>query len=151
MFARFAQIAIASVSLVVGGQTHATPLSYGSYYDETVQAMCANGSCRVEFSQLPANKLLMVSKINCAGFTFEPLIAANLQVSASAGGSPLSRYFYLAVPPAQLINGTYRSNFREDTHYLIGQGRFPYVTLFSTGGAGTFTCTLIGDLVTPIQ
>ena len=64
MFARFAQIAIASVSLVVGGQTHATPLSYGSYYDETVQAMSANGSCRVEFSQLAAIEARMRIRIS---------------------------------------------------------------------------------------
>ncbi len=50
--------------------------------------------------------------------------------------------------------GAYYTNFREDTHYLIGQGRFPLGEFQAGLGSATnysIYCTLIGDLVTPIS
>jgi hypothetical protein len=151
MFARFAQIAVASLALVVGHQAQATPLAYGSYYDEFLAGNCSTGVCRINFSQVPTDKLVMISKISCSAFTAFPVVQGAFQVSATAGGAPLSRTLMLSPPPSQLVNGNYYTSFREDTHFLIGQGRFPFVFLSAPGViSGVIQCTLIGDLVSPV-
>jgi hypothetical protein len=152
MFARFFQASIVALALTISNQANAAPLAYGTYYDETVQG-CVNGtSCRVNFSQLPADKLLMVGKINCQIVSGQPIESASFLISATSGGGPLQRQAPIAVTPSQLIGGSYFTNFREDTHFLVGQGRFPYVSVNASASTGYFsTCTLVGDLVTPIQ
>ena len=74
MFSRLAQIAGLALGLTIGNQTNAAPLAYGTYYDETQVVSCAgSNNCRVNFSQLPADKLLMVQKINCSIQTTQPI------------------------------------------------------------------------------
>jgi hypothetical protein len=151
MFVRLVEIAVAVLALVLGSAAHATPLVYGSYYDENLFFVCSSNSCRLEFAQLPSDKLLMVTKISCSAVNGGPVLQATLRVSATAGGSFLPRFLLLSLPQALLFEGKYYTNFREDTRYLIGQGRFPSVNLALGGvGSGTVTCTLVGDLVSPL-
>jgi hypothetical protein len=156
MFARFAQFAFVATVLAIGGQANAGPLTYGTYYDETVSGSCASAfSCRLNFSQTPADRLLMVSKISCrivsSGSTLSAVTDITLEVLPTPGGTPLQRHLPISIPAVQIINSSYYINLREDAHYLIGQGRFPSVFL-ATGAASTIimNCTLVGDLVTPI-
>ena len=156
MFARIIQRAAISLALVTGGQVYAAPLTYGTYYDEKVSTFCDSSSafCRLNFSQLPPDRLLMVRKINCSISSSLPIAQVILQISATSGGPSVStRTLPLATPPSQLISGVYFTNFREDTSFLIGQARYPFVVAGAQGGndVSGFSCTLIGDLVTPIQ
>jgi hypothetical protein len=153
MFARLAQIAAAWMALFLCGPAHATPLAYGTYYDENLQAACSGQNCRIDFSQIPANKLLMVSKITCMVASAGPVFAGILQVSATFGGAPLPRSLILSPPPSQYNNNAslYYTNLQQDTRYLIGQGRFPAIILYTSVPSGNIVCTLIGELVNPIQ
>ena len=151
MFARFSHFLVA-LALVPGGHAQAAALVYGTYYDEYMTGFsCGAGgvNCRLDFSQLPADRLLMVHKISCAATSLGPVTQGTFRVSATAGGAALSRSLVLS-PSSQSINGAYATNFREDTHFLVGQGRFPYVQLVFTGVPTNITCTLIGDLVNPL-
>jgi hypothetical protein len=66
MFAHLAQLVLVTFTLVTAIPAHAAPLAYGTYYDENNGTMCSGiGSCQVNFSQLPADKLLMVGKVSC--------------------------------------------------------------------------------------
>jgi hypothetical protein len=154
-FARFVQFAAATLTLLAGTPAKAVPLTYGTYYDETVpNVQCPNTSlCRLNFSQLPADKLLVVQRINCAIASSQPVGQAFLEVSATFGGGLLPRYLPILVPPSQLIGSTYWTNFREETHFLIGQGRFPFLQVVTpiTSTNTVVQCTIIGELVTPIQ
>ena len=153
MFARLAQFALAALALTIGNHANAQALTYGTYYDETVATpSCpSSNACRVNFSQLPADKLLMVQKINCSMASTQLITGASLNISATSGGTSLSRFLPMAVPPSQALSGGYFTNFREDTHFLVGQGRFPFVIIFaSASSAWDVRCTLIGELVTPL-
>jgi hypothetical protein len=154
MFVRFAQITVASLALVGGSQVHAVPLVYGTYYDEvaTTCALVNPSTCRISFSQLPADKLLLVTKVSCTFTTSLPAARIGLFVSATAGGAAMSRYVYLAIPPNVGNAGVFYTNISEDPHFLIGQGRFPFV-IMENSGAGSYAlaaCTISGNLVAPI-
>ena len=155
MFARLTQFAVIALVLGIAGQAKAAPLTYGTYYDESVFVSCNSAFfCRVSFSQTPANKLLMVKKISCSSSSSTQLSQGFLQIGTIFGGNPVPRYVPLALPAPAFINGAYYTNFREDTHFLIGRGRFPYVEV--QNGLGTPTnysinCTLIGDLMAPSE
>jgi hypothetical protein len=156
MFSRLAQVTLVALGLTISNHANAAPLAYGTYYDDTFSPSCpAAPSCRVNFSQLPADKLLMVGKVNCVIGSTQPITDAFLEISATAGGSPLTtRLLPIAVPPSQLFGSQYVTTFREDTHYLIGNGRFPFVLINASATTTTgwsVTCTMIGELVTPIQ
>jgi hypothetical protein len=155
MFARFAQFALVALVFTISNHANAAPLTYGTYYDETLpNVQCPNTQvCRVNFSQLPADKLLRVQRINCAIASSQPVGQAFLEISATSGGGLLSRQLPIAVLPSQLISSTYWTNFREDTHFLIGQGRFPFLQIVTpaTSTNTVVQCTIIGELVTPIQ
>ena len=156
MFARVAKLAIVALVLVIAGQAGAAPLSYGTYYDETTFYSCSSGiSCRVNFSQTPADKLLMVNKISCNSTSSAQLVQGTLHIATTFGGGDLpTRSLPLVIPTTSVLanNSAYYVSFREDAHYLIGQGRFPFLLLESPVSGTKFgRCTLIGDLVTPIQ
>jgi hypothetical protein len=70
MFARLAMFAVVALALAVGSQAKATPLTYGTYYDEElVNGFCSNAtSCRSNFAQLPSDHLVLLKKINCIGW-----------------------------------------------------------------------------------
>jgi hypothetical protein len=152
MLSRLVQIAVLALGLTIGSQANAAPLAYGTYYDEKVNIDCSGSpACRVHFEQLPADKLLMVQKIHCTVISFQPMIQGFLLISATLGGANLQRWIPLSLPPAQLISGSYYTNFREDTQFLIGSGRFPFIHLFAaTTNSFDGSCTIIGELVNPI-
>ena len=152
-FARLAQLAIVAATIVIGSPANAIPLAYGTYYDEHLSLSCSNVIfCRVNFSQLPPDKLLMANKINCRITSTTPISGAYLLISATLDGGPLTRLLPLGLPAPALIGGLNIYHFREDAHFLIGQARYPvvYVDLPSTTTNVVMFCTLIGDLVTPI-
>jgi hypothetical protein len=154
MFARLVQFASVALALVIGSHASAAPLSYGTYYDETVYTnLCTNTQfCGVTFSQTPADKLVMVGKINCAVSSTAPPSNIILQIMPAPNSAALTRQLPISFPAPQLIGGTYFTNFETNTHFLIGQGRFPIlVSVTQIGATSQAKCTLIGDLVTPIQ
>ncbi|HEV2159480.1 hypothetical protein [Bradyrhizobium sp.] len=133
----------------------AAPLSYGGYYDETAGSLnCAGGNtCRVNFSQTPADKLVGIRKLNCAIGSTTPVTQGFLFAATTNGGPPLPRQLPLPIPSvASAIGGNYYVNFEADAHWLIGQGRFPFVQIQTFGSSTVqMNCTVTGDLVDPIQ
>ena len=151
MFTRFSQFVLVASLLLVSAQASAVPLAYGTYYDETVSSGCGGNTCRLNFSQTPSDKLLLVSRINCNLQTNLQPSALLLQISATSGGSGLQRNLWLPFSPAIVSGGIYYTTFREDTQFLVGQGRFPFVQMvFLAGIGGSISCTMIGSLVTPL-
>ncbi len=154
MFARLAQFSSVTLALVMGNYANAAPLTYRTYYDETVTNLCNGNACRVNFSQLPSDKLTMVSQVSCTmASTGAPVLQVLLEISAGIGGGAVStRNYALSFPAPALTGSVYSTNVQQNIHYLIGQGRFPYVFV-STSNASfiNMSCTIVGDLVTPIQ
>lgn len=147
-------IALAGFTLVPAANSSAAPLSYGTYYDETVSApTCVSTSvCSVYFSVTPADKLLMIKKINCTFNTPSAVQVAVLEIATTSHGSALQRVFPLPMPPAQNASGNYYTSLESQPDWLVGQSRFPFI-LFSTITSSNFmngTCTLRGELVDPI-
>ena len=152
--ARFVQFAVVAAALVSGTLAQAAPLSYGKYYDDTSGFFpCGTASsCRINFGQLPPNKLVMVRKLHCLFSSSLPVVFAYLQVSATNGGGPIARNLpleYAQVTAAS--NGFYYTKVDTDTQWLIGQGRFQFV-IFALAQTGSISgeCTLTGELVDPI-
>jgi hypothetical protein len=98
---------------------------------------------------------LMVNKISCNSTSSAQLVQGTLHIATTFGGGDLpTRSLPLVIPTTSVLanNSAYYVSFREDAHYLIGQGRFPFLLLESPVSGTKFgRCTLIGDLVTPIQ
>src|SRR5258708_37383340 len=93
MFSRLAQVTLFALGLAISNHANAAPLAYGTYYDETAVAVCINAtSCRLNFSQLPSDNLLMVQKINCVTVSSQPVAYVFLRISATLNGGSLSRY-----------------------------------------------------------
>ena len=153
MLFRFALFASAALALVLGGNAHGAALVYGTYYDESNFATCSNTTiCRANFSQTPADKLLMVTKVACQITSTAPAATGMLHISTGFGGGALSRYLPLAFQTPQLIGSLYFVSIEANAHFLVGQGRFPFVTLTTQAPANiTSFCTIVGDLVTPIS
>jgi hypothetical protein len=152
MFVRFAQFAMAALGLVTGSHAHGAALVYGTYYDESKNTGCSGSECRINYSQTPSDKLLLVRKLGCIVVSGAPLTNVELFVSATEGGSALSRSFPMSFPAPRLVGTTnYFTNINEDLHFLVGQGRFPFVSVQTNTASNYFvSCTLIGDLVSPI-
>jgi hypothetical protein len=153
MSTRLARFTLIALGLTIGNHARTAPLAYGTYYDETVFVGCNSlAVCRLNFAQLPADKLLMVQKINCSMVTSsQPIGQAFFQVSTTSGGTALARQLPIALPPSQLIGPDYWTNFREDTHFLVGNGRFPFLIASANLTTWNVTCTMIGELLSPIQ
>lgn len=94
----------------------------------------------------------MVQKINCRIYTQQPVSHATLHIATSSGGPWLTtRSLPLVLPPPMALASSYTTSFREDTRFLIGQGRVPLVYMGSQEPSYfAMTCTLIGELVTPL-
>jgi hypothetical protein len=155
MFARLTKFAVVALALAAGGQAKASPLSYGTYYDEefVAQEGCGDISCRVNFSQLPSNNLFLLKKINCIIVTSQPITYLAATISETSGGPEFGRGIYVSPGPAVVTSGPlYNYSFQTDAQILIGQGRFPYIQA-GTQGTSTFqmSCGILGDLVTPIS
>ncbi len=160
MFTRLISFAVVTILLVFGGnQASAQPLTYGTYYDETVAGIeCASApatSCRLNFSQTPSNMLLMVSQISCYISSTRQPYALLLRVATSAGGSPISRELLFPFnPPLVTALSLYAGAvYQQNVRYLIGEGRFPYVEVAvgAPNFVATISCTIVGDLVTPLS
>ena len=155
MLARLSQAAFFALALIAGSNVNATPLVYGTYYDDSASGTCNGNNCRANFSQLPADKLLMVTNVGCSFVsTPGPISAAYLQVSATLNGIALARYFPLTFPVPQLVSNAYFTTIGQNTHFLFGQGRFPFILITTSGQPVTgslMACTIVGDLITPIQ
>lgn len=140
---------------LVGCGASAAPLSYGDYYDESASSVnCSgNNTCRVNFSQTPADKLVMIRKLNCGIGSSTPVSQGFLLIATTNGGSFVSRNMPLPIPSVtSTIGGNYYVNFDAEIHWLIGQGRFPVVQIQTYGPSSVqMNCTLTGDLVDPIQ
>lgn len=156
-FCRLVRFAVLAVALVSGTGALAAPTMYGTYYDETPGVLnCNTGAnfCRLYFSQLPSNKLVMARKLHCEITTRSPLIQARLEVAATSGGDALPRYVQLPIPPAITAqsNGYYYNSVEIETQWLMGQSRFPLVEVVTYAFSSIFVdCTLIGELIDPIQ
>lgn len=104
------------------------------------------------FRKTPADWLLMVRRMNCSISAASPVIEAVLNIATTSGGSPIQRFLTLPFGPVQLNGSTNYYNFESDIHWLAGQSRFPFVQLAANGAlSGAISCTLTGNLVTPMQ
>ncbi|MBR0687474.1 hypothetical protein JQ594_16200 [Bradyrhizobium manausense] len=152
---RFVELAIIAAAAVGASPIEAAPTSYGTYYDDysvSVSTCLSSAGCRVNFSQLPSDKLTLVRKVNCKIRSTEQVFVARLSVSAANGGVSLGRFADLPTPAANLINTFYYMSIDTDPQWLIGQSRFPYVEVQTIGLSDTtMVCNFVGELVTPIQ
>lgn len=155
-FASFAKSTAIATTLIISAQATAAPVRYGTYYDELqVHANCsANIVCQVNFSQLPSDRLLMLSKVNCSINSSQPLAMATVSASATPGGASIGRGVSFNLGPALFAANLYFYSIETDARFLMGQGRFPYIQVYtSTFVNANFqtNCGIVGDLVTPIQ
>jgi hypothetical protein len=155
MFARLAMLTVVALALAVGSQAKATPLTYGTYYDEEfVGGSCPNSqSCRANFSPLPSDNLLLLKKINCEITSSQPIVFVIVTISQTSGGQDFGRGIYVNPGPAVVASsGTNFYSFQTDAQILIGQGRYPFIFV-QTGVSSSISmlCGILGDLVTPIQ
>lgn len=144
-------VALAGVSFVTGSSS-AAPLRYGSYYDESAEVDCTSASiCQLFLGQTPTDKLVMFRKVNCSITSSSPVISGHLGITKS-NGDVIPRFIPLPVP-SPVAGTTYQTNFESDIHWLVGQGRFPFIDFFTLVAANRFyfACTITGDLVDPIQ
>jgi hypothetical protein len=154
-FSRLAQSVIFVAALVIGAQARAQVVSYGTYYDETASSFCGFNQtyCRVNFSQLPSTNLVKLKKIHCFAQTQTPgLSLANLRVATTSGGSPLSRFVPLPLAAVTPIASQYVTSIESEPEWLIGQSRFPFIEVGTVSQSLiTVECTIVGELITPIQ
>jgi len=154
MLSRLVQLAlVVALALTIGNHANGAPLTYGTYYeDKGVPTQCTNSlTCRLNFSQLPSDKLLMVEKVNCYIQSVSPITFLNLSISATLGGSPLGRYLQLAVPAPQIIASSNNTTLQADIRFLVGNGRFPYLLVQTVPAGNSYMdCTITGVLVTPL-
>jgi hypothetical protein len=155
MFARLTMLAVVVLALAVGSQAKAAPLSYGTYYDEEfVGGSCSTGGpCRANFTQTPLNNLLLLKKINCQITAAQVVALVIVSISQTSGGPDFGRGIYVNPGPAVVASSgsTYLYSFQTDAQILIGQGRYPFIQVETTGGSVSMLCGILGDLVTPIQ
>jgi hypothetical protein len=145
--------ALAGFALISGGRSSAAPLVYGTYYDETVQFGCGSPNCQLTFSQTPTDKLLMVRKINCYAYGAGAPAVAWLAIATTFGGGQIQRTLPLPISSVTLGGASYAS-VAADIHWLVGQGRFPFITFILPAVASpnsSMSCTIVGDLLDPIQ
>ena len=151
---RFILLASVASALVIASQAIAAPVIVGSYWDETASGTCGGASlCPAFFSQVPANKRLVVRRISCNIQTQYQPRRAVLQLSTTPNaGDTLPRVMPLPIPYAPPVSpgSVYYTGASLETSWLIGEGRFPYLLVEQNqpGTAGV-TCTMIGDLVDP--
>lgn len=153
-FARFPLLAVVAASLVIGSGARAVPVTYGTYFDETASppGICSASLCTVFFSQVPTNKLLLVTHVACYFITPFPVTNLILGVNTFPTSGPLQRQYPLQLPQPVLHAGTYYTQISHPVNFLVGQGRYPFVQAQTGGGGGNWgiQCTYSGTLVNPI-
>ncbi|WP_194467115.1 hypothetical protein [Bradyrhizobium sp. CCBAU 53340] len=153
-FTRFAGIAFIA-PFILAGHSQAAPVRIGTYYDETISTTCSSPSvsCAAWFSGLPSDKMVLVQRVNCNFVGSLPLVKAHFGVSVTSGGASQPREIALplSITNTTAVNGSYFAATDTGAEWLMGQGRFPYVEVFTNqaSGTGSFKCTLIGKLVDP--
>lgn len=119
--ARFAQFVTFVTALAAAMPANAASTIYGNYYDDTPGLQHCDGAamCNFRFSQLPANKLIVIQKVHCRFETSTPVVRAYLSASATQGGPTLGRYVPLAIPNVVTAqNGVYFVTIDADTQWL---------------------------------
>ena len=158
--ARSTQSTLVATALLTATHAQASPVIFGTYYDETpppVLTTCQSTYvCSLYFSQLPSDKLLMVTKLICGFVSQGRVLEAQLFVAQGSGASgTLPRHLVLPIPAAPVAspsNGYFYTTVEMAPQWLVGQGRFPYIQLFTTAiGSITMDCTIRGELVDPLQ
>lgn len=154
---RFAKATIVAAALVLATQSHAGPIVYGTYYEDTLPGNeCVTGAgntCQLYFSQTPSNKLVLVRNLSCYQSSTKQPYAAAINVSASLGGASLGRAQWIPYsPPLVSSLSLYAGVFQSDIRLLIGQGRFPMIQVFynGTSSVATLVCSISGELVDPL-
>src|SRR5882757_6277596 len=104
-FANLLRFAVLAGALVIASHVEAAPVAYGSYYDETSQVVdCPTpgiaGLCRVNFSQTPSNKLVIITHVSCYFVAGVIPYNISLEISATSGGGSLGRSINLNIPQA---------------------------------------------------
>lgn len=157
IFTRFFRIALLALTLVIGETATAAVINYGKYYDDQNNiAPCPGAaSCRLNLAQLPSNKLLLVNRVACYAIALKPIIVFRLDISATQGGASLGRSIPVShdTPTFVAAYNQYIYSFNTEVRFLIGQGRYPYVTAnLSDGTSAQFSlnCGIAGELVDPI-
>ncbi|MGW1422479.1 hypothetical protein ACWAT4_20460 [Bradyrhizobium manausense] len=156
-FAPFANFtAIASTLIICSQAMAADPVRYGTSYDQLQLGTTCSGniSCQVNFSQLPSDRLFMLSKVNCSVNSTQPLATALVSASTASGGWPIGRGVNFNPGPALFAANLYFYSIEADARFLIGQGRFPYIQVMTSSFVNAniqMNCGIVGDLVTPIQ
>lgn len=155
-FARIAKLAFVAGAAIAAHPINAAPTIYGTYYDETVGASCGSALyCQAGFAQLPSNKLLKVRKVNCRFLADKAVTAASLYVATDSNCTNiLAHNLQLPLPIATSTSQSGQGflTIESDTQWLIGQGRYPFIgaNTIASGQIG-LSCTLIGELIDPIQ
>ncbi|MBR1120858.1 hypothetical protein JQ628_04960 [Bradyrhizobium lablabi] len=154
-FVRFAQFAIVAVtSLFIGSSAQAVAVMYGTYYDESVTPSCMSGgaACTVAFSQLPPNKLLLVTHVACFAQTTSPIVFATLGIFTAPTSGTLQRDYPLQLPQPVQAGSVYYTQISHPVNFLIGQSRYPHVAIAAaaTTNAWAIKCTISGTLINPI-
>jgi hypothetical protein len=148
-------LAVAAIAFS-GVCAHATPVLYGTFYDETPGLKTCNDAtyCRQNFAQLSSTKLTLATSLHCRLSTTSPVVLATLRVSATDGGAALGRYVPLTInrPPGTL-SGYYYATVDTDPRFLMGQSRYPFIEVVTDASSSLLfiDCTLSGQLVDPIQ
>ena len=155
-FAAFAKSTAIVATLIMSAQTTAAPVRYGTYYDELqVRTNCSGIIvCQVNFSQLPADALFMLSKVNCSINSTQPLAMATISASATSGGATIGRGVSFNLGPAVFAANLYFYSIEADARFLIGQGRYPLIQAYTSTFVNAnfqMNCGIVGDLVAPIQ
>lgn len=134
-------------------QVSAAPVVYGDYYDETINqgGACGGGFCYVKFSQTPSDKLVRITRVSCRIYSSAQPIALELGIATGTDPSvtKLSRFQFFGPPAPQFIGGAYVTLLNEETNFLIGQGRFPFVEI-GLSSVNSNTCTISGQIVNPL-
>jgi hypothetical protein len=88
MFARFTKFAVIALTLAVGSQAKAAPLTYGTYYEDTESTSCTSvPTCRLNFQEFPTDNLVMINKLNCAISATSELGSLTLNIATTLGGA----------------------------------------------------------------
>jgi hypothetical protein len=148
---RFTTAVLAAGVLTIPGAAQAAPTISGSYYEDGLSVFCpAATSCAVNFTtSTPSNKQVLFQRVTCSVVAAVPVTGVFIGTSPSLNGA-VGRFTYVPFLPVFQVDAQYRYVFGPDITFLVGQSRFPSVTI-QTNAAGNIsaTCIIAGTLITP--